>query len=563
LPDCVAPRFGVGFRSEHFDAIARAPCAVDWFEVVSETLIGVGGPRRARLDALRAEHPILLHGVGLSIAGSEPLSMSYLRGLRELADSVEPVFVSDHLCWTGFGGHESHDLLPIAYTPEVLDHVAARVARVQELLGRRLLLENATAYVAFAGAQQGEGEFFAALCARTGCGVLLDVNNLHVNARNLGSDPAETLAAIPQHDVGYMHLAGHATLAGVCIDTHGADVPDAVWDLYEIAVRRFPQAGVIIERDADLPAFEVLAAEANRARDLHSRARAGDAIDRIERRASSMPASTSSWPALQRAFFARIVDKPAGFDHARDAELASLLDTALPVAAPRGMRVYSDAYTTSLRRALAVNFPALARVLTAQDFAALAAAYLQQHPPRNPDFVALGAALADFVRSFAFADGYGVPRDVLAEVAALEQAQIEVANEGEAAIAIGAAALAALEPAQWDAARFAFAPALRVVATSHDVLPVLEAVARDEDPARPEAFRGAYLVHRAKGALTTERIDAHEAAVLAALVAGCSFAAACDAANGADDAERVACGVRALLAAVARGLVVAVELAAA
>ena len=173
----------------------------------------------------------------------------------------------------------------------MLDHVAARVAQVQDVLGRRLLLENATAYVAFAGAQLDEGSFFAALCARTGCGVLLDVDNLYVNARNLGRVAAPILGAIPEDAVGYMHLAGHAALADVWIDTHGTDVPDAVWNLYEIAAQRFPQAGVIIERDDDLPAFFALAAEANRARatPARHRARRGTGSRRGSRR--------SSWPA--------------------------------------------------------------------------------------------------------------------------------------------------------------------------------------------------------------------------------------------------------------------------
>ena len=565
--DPTAPsRFGAGFRSAHFDEIIGTPRAVDWFEVVSDTLIGVGGTRRAMLDRLRADHPILLHGVGLGIAGSEALDAAYLRGLRELADSVEPEFVSDHLCWTGLGGRESHDLLPIAYTPEVLDHVASRVAEVQQRLGRRLLLENATAYVAFRGTQIDEGEFFAALCARTGCGMLLDVNNLVVNAHNLGSDPRRMLAAIPVSAVGYMHLAGHAVLAGVRIDTHDADVPAAVWELYEVATRRFPNAGVIIERDDQLPTFAALAVEVACARERQRSACADASLDiacsnATESVSHGAANDALSWRALQQRFFEQMIDKPAGFDHASDAELAALLDDARPVRAARGMRVYSDAYPASLRRALEVNFPALAHVVSASDFTGLAAAYLRRHPPRQKGFVSLGAALAAFIRTHGFANEYGVDRDVLAELVALEQAQIEVANEVDAADGLAPEALAAIEPEQWDAVRFAFAPALRIVAATHDVLPVVAAVERGEDPERPVAWRGAYLVCRAKGALRTEPIDIDEAAVLAALVAGRCFAEACDIVPSGDDAERAARGVRALLVAAARALVVRVTLA--
>jgi hypothetical protein len=559
------PRYGAGFRSAHFDEIARAPRAVDCFEVVSDTLIGVGGTRRAMLDRLRADYPILLHGVGLSIAGTDPLDASYLRGLRELAASIEPSFVSDHLCWTGFGGKVSHDLLPVAFTPEVLDHVAARVAQVQEVLGRRLLLENATAYLAFAGTQIDEGEFFAALCARTGCGMLLDVNNLIVNAHNLGVDPQPVLAAIPESAVAYMHLAGHAVLPDVRIDTHDAQVPAAVWELYAVAARRFPQAGVIVERDDALPAFAVLAAEVECARRLHRNALAVAPVAAFavasEPVAVAVAGGAPSWRALQRRFFERLVDKAPGFDHAIDLDLPALFDDARPVRAARGMRVYSDAYTTSLRRALAVNFPALARVLSGDDFATLASAYLQRHPPRGPDFVSLGAALAEFTLRHRFATDYGVGRAVLAELVQLEQAQIEVANELDAAKTLAPEALAAIAPEQWDAARFAFVHALRIVVATHDVLSVVAAVQRGEDPERPVAWRGGYLVHRANGALATERLDLGEAAVLAALVAGSSFSEACGAAESGDEAERSARCVRTLLFACARGLVVQVELA--
>ena len=566
MPDLIdplaTPRFGAGFRSAHFDEIVAAPAAVDWFECISETLIGVGGARRAMLDRLRADYPILLHGVGLGIAGSDALDAAHLRGLRELADSVEPTFVSDHLCWTGFGGQHSHDLLPIAYTPEVLDHVVSRVAEVQERIGRRLLLENASAYVAFRGAQIDEGEFFAELCARTGCGMLLDVNNLVVNAHNLGSDPQRLLAAIPVGTVGYLHLAGHAILPDVRIDTHDADVPAAVWELFEVAARRFPHAGVIVERDDKLPSFAALAAEVARARARQHGARAGAALPIT---AAARPVCVSDgaaievlpWRSLQRSFYERMVAAPGG-DPAQDEDLAALLDDARPVRAARGMRVYGDAYPASLREALAFNFPALAKVVSAADFRALATAYLQLHPPQHKEFVSLGVQLADFVRSHRFADDYGVDREVLAELVALEQAQIEVANETDADGALGEGALAAIEPEQWSDARFAFAPALRIVAATHDVLPVVTAALRGEDPARPVAWRGAYFVHRAKRALHTEALDLDEAAVLAALVAGRSFAEAC--AGAGDEEERVACGVRALLFACARELVLRVDL---
>jgi uncharacterized protein (UPF0276 family) len=532
-----APLFGVGFRTQHAAEIARAPGPVDWFEILSDHHLGVGGTRRALLERLRAAHPVAMHGVSLSIAGTEPLDAEYLAGLAQLARWLEPLFVSDHLCWTALGGHESHDLLPVACTRAVLEHVAARVAHVQERLGRRLLLENASAYVAFRAREMDEADFLAELARRTGCGVLLDVNNLIVNAANLGSDPQRALEVLPESAVGYLHLAGHAVLPDVRIDTHDADVPDAVWELFAAAARRFPAAGVIIERDDKLPSYETLAAEVDQARARHAAALAAPAAASARPAPISRTPESRPWRDLQREFFVRIVDQPLGHERS---DLAGLLDESLPVRAARGLRVYSDAYTASLRSALATNFAALARVLSPADFDRLAAAYLRAHPPHGFDYLRLGARFAAFVAGFDFAADYGVPRSVLAELAALEQTQLEVQDAPDAASALAPADLAALPPDAWEEVRFAFAPAFRVLRATHDVAPVIEAVAAAKEPARPVAGDVAYLVSRADGGVRTERLAPHEAALLEALLAGATFRAACgDDPRTAEDAARL------------------------
>ncbi|MGH7291910.1 MAG: MNIO family bufferin maturase, partial [Myxococcota bacterium] len=374
--------FGAGFRTPYADEIARSPGALDWLEVVTENVLGIGGARRAMLDRVRADHPIALHGVSLSIAGTDPLDDSYLRDLRALADRVEPRFVSDHLCWTALAGRQSHDLLPIAFTGGVLDHVCARVARVQEVLGRRLTLENASVYVAFRGDELGEAEFFRELCRRTGCGILLDVNNLYVNAQNLGLDLLAYLASLPRESVDYLHLAGHAVLPDVRIDTHAADVALPVWELFDVAARHFPEADVIVERDDDLPPFAELCAEVERARERHARAREAPVASlqsEPPRPVIASPSSSTAWRSQQARLWQQIV-APG------DADPELLVDGRRPVTAVRGTRVYSDAYRTNLRRALAVNFPALARVVDPDDWSALCAAYLHRHPPRGHDF---------------------------------------------------------------------------------------------------------------------------------------------------------------------------------
>jgi hypothetical protein len=557
------PPFGAGFRPEHFDAIRGAPRAADWFEIVSDTFIGAGGSRRAMLEALRADFPILLHGLSLSIAGTEPLSPRYLGGLRELSDWVEPPFVSDHLCWTALGGHQSHDLLPIAYTDEVLHHVAARVDRVQETLRRPILLENPSAYVAFSASQRDEAEFLAELGRRTGCGVLLDLNNLYVNAANLGIDPLRYLGELARDSVGYFHLAGHAVLDDVRIDTHDTRVPEPVWTLFELASALFPQAGVIVEWDDRLPAFEVLQEEVAAARLRHRGGPASKAARGRPSKPAQAPGRPSGWEELRREFFARVIDKPLGFDHAPDAALDGLLDDRRPVRAARGMRVYSDAYTASLRRALATNFPGLACVLRGDDFAELAAAYLERHPPTSHAFQELGRRLPEFIASYRLREDYGVPRAVLSELAALEQAQLEVDGAPDSGNAVSGGDIAAIPPEHWADTRFAFASALRVVRADHDVLPVVEAVTHGESPERPEPRQVAYLVHRAGDLVHTLRLTPREADLLERLVAGRSLSDACAEAwgPGADaDTAQVETAARLLLTAAARDLIVGFEL---
>ncbi|MFI5315443.1 MAG: DUF692 family multinuclear iron-containing protein [Myxococcota bacterium] len=561
-----APRFGAGFRTPHFDELVRGERRVDWLEILTENFLGVGGAQRAMLERVRADTPLLLHGVSLSIAGADPLSRRYLGDLRALADALEPEFVSDHLSWTALRGHQSHDLLPVAFTREVLDHVAARVTHVQELLARPILLENATVYVAFRASEMSEGEFMRELSRRTGCGLLLDVNNLYVNAENLGIDPDAQLAALPRASVGYMHLAGHAQLADVRIDTHDADVPDPVWELFERAVARFPDAGVIVERDDSLPSFAELCGEVEEARARHAHARAtaarAPAAAAPGARATS-PGGSLGWGALQRDFWSRVIDKPIGFDHGSDARLGALLADDRPVGAARGLRVYSDAYGENLRRALSTNFPALARALRGDDFAQLCAAYLRAHPPSGHDYRELGARLAEYLAAHVFSAEYGVEQRAFADLAALEHAQLAVQEATDEPARVSPAELAAIPAEKWGDARFQLAPAIRLVRASHDVLPAVESVANGEPPARPDRRDVCYLVQRLDGGVRSERIGALDATIFESLAAGRTFSEACAAAQASqrvDEADAARAAAHLLVAAGAHGLLVSVTL---
>jgi uncharacterized protein (UPF0276 family) len=256
---------GLGLRTAHYrDVLAQRP-DVGFFEVISENFLVAGGNPRRVLREVRAANPIVMHGVSMSLGSADPLDDDYLRALRRLADEVEPAWMSDHLCWGGVDGRRAHDLWPMPFTEEALAHVAARLAHAQERLGRRLLIENVSAYARFAADEMGEPAFLAELCRRTGCGLLLDVNNVYVSAYNLGFDADAFLAALPVDRVGQIHLAGHSDHGTHLLDSHDAPIAEPVWALYRRAVERFGAVATLVERDDHLPPLAELVAESRRA----------------------------------------------------------------------------------------------------------------------------------------------------------------------------------------------------------------------------------------------------------------------------------------------------------
>jgi hypothetical protein len=258
--------FGLGLRPQHYPAILDGAPPVDWFEILSENYMVDGGRPLAKLTAIRARYPMVMHGVSLSIGSADPLNMDYLARLKALAERVEPAIISDHLCWTGVAGLNMHDLLPLPLTEEALAHVSARVDQVQSFLGRTIALENASTYVTFAEDAIPEWEFLAEIARRTGCRLLLDVNNVYVSAFNHGFRATDYIDAIPRDAVAYIHLAGHEHNKTYIIDTHDHPVAPDVWQLYAHAIRRLGPVATMIERDDKIPPLEELTAELVHAR---------------------------------------------------------------------------------------------------------------------------------------------------------------------------------------------------------------------------------------------------------------------------------------------------------
>lgn len=270
---------GVGFKPEHFDQIRASGPGVGFLEVHAENFMGAGGLPHHQLGLLRQDHALSVHGVGLSIGGADALNAGHLARLKALCDRYQPDSFSEHLAWSSHGGEYLNDLLPLPYTEETLDQVCQHVAQVQEVLGRRMLLENPSTYVLFEQSSIPEVEFLAEVVRRTGCGLLLDVNNVFVSATNHRTDPLAYLAAFPMAAVGEIHLGGHAEESlpsgPLLIDAHGTPVADPVWSLYAAVLERTGPLPTLIEWDNDVPPWPDLLAEAQRAQSVLDRLQGG------------------------------------------------------------------------------------------------------------------------------------------------------------------------------------------------------------------------------------------------------------------------------------------------
>jgi uncharacterized protein len=260
--------FGLGLRTEHYNAILQTKPKVDWFEVLSENYLVPGGKPLDYLEKIRADYLLVMHGVSMSIGSVTPLDMDYLCDLKKLADKIQPAWISDHLCWTGVHGNNIHDLLPLPYTLETARHVAERVKIVQDFLGRQILLENVSSYASYVDSTMTEWEFITEIVQAADCLLLLDVNNIYVSSFNHQFDAKAFVDGVPAKRVQQIHLAGHENHGDYIIDTHDAPVIAPVWDLYAYTISKLGQVSTMIERDDHIPELEVLLDELNIAKDL-------------------------------------------------------------------------------------------------------------------------------------------------------------------------------------------------------------------------------------------------------------------------------------------------------
>jgi uncharacterized protein (UPF0276 family) len=259
---------GLGLRSSHYQEIFETLPDVPWFELLSDNYMADGGLPIQRAEQIRKNYPVTLHGVGMSLGSADPLNFEYLKRLKNLAERLQPTFVSDHIAWVSVAGQYTHDLLPLPYTQDMLQHLNDSIQQVQDYLGRTILIENPSSYLTFASSDMSEADFIKQLCISSGCELLLDVNNVYVSAQNHGFDAADYLAGLPTNKVKEIHLAGYEEMPGYLFDTHGYQVREPVWQLYRAALERFGNVPTLIEWDTDVPEFSTLLSEAKKAEQL-------------------------------------------------------------------------------------------------------------------------------------------------------------------------------------------------------------------------------------------------------------------------------------------------------
>ncbi|WLI90132.1 DUF692 family protein [Massilia sp. R2A-15] len=515
------PGVGVGLRAAHYREFLEHRPRVGWLEVHTENYISQSGWDWHVLRQLRRDYPVSLHGVGLGLGSARGFSELHLERVRQLAERVEPFLVSEHLSWGAVHDRNLNDLLPITLDHAALNLLAERVDRVQHALGRTILLENVSSLVRFCDDAMSEAEFMAALARRTGCGLLLDVNNLYVNQCNHGEDAYAALATIAPGMVGEIHLAGHLATPDAVIDHHGAAVAQPVWDLYRAALARFGKVPTLIEWDTDIPPLDTLLGEVRKAEAIA----AGFGM-----RAGAQPASVAATGASRS-------DIAAHQQQFADALFSP--DAAGPVIArlkggSERLAIYRGNLTSTWNKALSAAYPVLRELVGAEFFGGLTRAYGMAHPSDDADLNRFGATFAQFLEHCEHVAEY----PYLPDMASLEWA-LHRAHFAADATALGAADLGT--PEQLEAARFALHPACALIASNWAVVQLWQAhqevgVAFPEQMAAPSYA----LVARPKWKAELVPIGAAAHAALVTLAKGATFGEALDVAFAIDEQFDVA-----------------------
>jgi len=440
---------GIGLRAPHYRTFLEQRPKVDWLEIHSENYFDTGGWDAHVLEQLRQDYPISMHGVGLGLGSAQGFSEAHLKRVYELAQRIEPALISEHLCWDAVGQRHLNDLLPLPLTQQALDLVCQRVDQVQSVLGRQILLENVSTYLRFHDDAMGETEFLAAVVARTGCGILLDVNNLYVNQCNHHEDAVAALHAIAPHMVGEMHLAGHLVTADAVIDNHGDRVVKEVWDLYALALQRFGAVSTLIEWDTDIPELEILLEEAARARAI---------VKQV------LHVETGEQLGDMQARFSQAL-----FDARKEPQALPLFKGNTELVEQR-FALYRGNLVGTWNKTLAATYPVLQALVGDEFFSGLTRAYGKAYPSDNGDLNHFGAHFAQFLEEFEHVADY----PYFPDMARLEW-QLHRAHYADSGYQVAAADFAALSPEQMDHAGLKLSPSCGLIRSDWAVVELWQA----------------------------------------------------------------------------------------
>lgn len=512
---------GVGLRAPHYRDFLEQRPKVGWLEVHTENFLNRSGWDWHVLSQLRRDYPVSLHGVGLGLGSARGFSEHHLDRVRALVADLEPMLVSEHLCWGAIHDRNLNDLLPLALDNAALDLLCERVGRVQDLLGRQILLENVSTYVRFRSDQMSEAQFMAALSRRTGCLLLLDVNNLWVNQCNHGEDALAAIAAIAPGSVGEIHLAGHMVTPAAVIDHHGAKVAPEVWALYMAALGRFGRVPTLVEWDTDVPALDVLLGEARKADAMAAAFAVQPAIApaQPDARSDAMPDVLAT---TQESF------AHALFDAKGEAELLGQFTNGDPAR----FGLYRGNLTVTWDKVLSAAYPVIRQLVGEEFFAALSRAFGMAHPSVDADLNNFGSGFAAFLEHFE----HVAPYPYLPDMARFEWA-LHRTHFAPDADAVTAAQLGLLDPTRFEAARASLHPACTLFASTWPIIPLWQAhqdgsgVGFPQDMSQPSYG----VIARPRWKTEVAALPASAHAALEALGSGDNFGAALDAAFAVDE----------------------------
>lgn len=511
---------GVGLRTQHYPAITQNWPKMDWFEAITENFMDSGGRPLAILEQVRAHYPVALHGTSLSIGSTDPLRPHYMKNWKKLVDRIDPFLVSDHLCWTSVDQEELHDLLPLPFTEEALKHVVERVGQVQDYLGRQIILENVSTYVTYKHSNMPEWEFLRELARRSGCGILLDINNIYVNAFNHKFDALDYLKAVPGDKVRQFHLAGHTDMGKYYFDTHTGHVIDPVWKLYEEALKLYGPVSTLIEWDADIPEFEVLQSEAEKARGIYKKFKTPS-----QDLAAFKPAEFSkdpdpvSLPEIERRMKSWVQPQRSQLDcnlNEQGGEPGNLR-----------LSVYGEGYKARIFESLAEAFEAVYKVIGHDKFLELTHAYAAQYPSKHYNLNYAGKYFPDFLKQNEISKKF----PFLIELAELEWAVMEV-FDAQNEKPFDMSSLSGLSMEDWAKIRFAFQPHVFVYRASWPVLDIWKNRNGSDKPADGIKKQAQdILLFRVQTEIHSHVMASKEADLIQALRRGLSLGEACDKIN--------------------------------